>query len=99
MRQEGFAGAEYLAIVTVVGVAMVGLVTLRPQEVSRRPPVDALTPIIRLLEHPAENLAPRKRLPRPGGPLTGPRPRRPDPPKPRADDPVVVPLPEWWGRR
>lgn len=95
MKQNGYASAEYLTIVAIVGVVMAGLVTLRPREVGPRPPVDAISPIVRLLGHPAEALKEHK--PRP--PSTGPpRPRRAPRPRPAKPGPVIVPLPEWWGR-
>ena len=95
MKQAGHASAEYLTIVAIVGVVMVGLVTLRPQEVGPRPPVDAISPIVRLLGHPAEALKERK----PRSPSTGPvRPRRAPRPRSAKPGPVIVPLPEWWWR-
>jgi hypothetical protein len=97
MKQSGFASAEYLAIIGIVGLVMVGLVALRPQKVGPRPPVDAITPIVKLLGHPAGSLPRAPRPPRtvPGRSIGPRRVRRPTPPRP---GPVVVRLPEWWGQ-
>jgi len=92
VRQRGSAGVDYLAAVAVVGVTFAGLVAVRPHHVDRDAPVNAISPIVRLLGRPVDSLAPRpRRPPRPSGQPT-PRPR----PKPPPDESATVLLPEWW---
>ncbi len=93
--ERGSAGADYLAIVAVVGVVLAGLVTLRPTRVGPQAPVDVIPPIVRLLGHPVQNLAPTR--PRPARPVR-PRPARPPRPRPPSPGPTMIPLPEWWSR-
>lgn len=96
--QRGFAAVDYLGIIAVVGIVLVGLVTLRPTRVGPETPVDVIPPIVRLLGRPVDNLEPRPSRParpRPQAP-TRPRPR-PRPPRP-AGGPSTIPLPQWWSR-
>lgn len=93
-RHGGFASVDYLGVVAVVGIALAGLVALRPTQVGSKPPIDVIPPIVRLLGHPLQNLEPRP--PRPTRPRTPrPRPTRPRPPRSKSA-PSTVPLPEWW---
>lgn len=94
MKQRGTAAVEYLAIVSVVGIAFAGLLTLRPQRAPRSAPVDVIPPIVRLLGRPIDNLAPRPARPRPD-PSTRPAPR-PRPARRPPDPPLTIPLPDWW---
>jgi hypothetical protein len=96
MTQRGSAGADYIAVIAVVGIVFAGLLAMRPQRVGPKSPVDVIPPIIRLLGHPVQKLEPRP---------AGPRPptKRPGPPRKRAtrrpkSNPAVVLLPEWWRR-
>jgi hypothetical protein len=91
-NQRGYSAVEFLGLIAVIGIALVGMTALRPKVVSTKAPVDAITPIIRLLGKPLENLEPRPRPSRPR--TTKPRPRRPAPRKPPST--VEVPLPDWW---
>jgi hypothetical protein len=94
--QRGSAAADYLGIIAVIGIMMVGLVAVRPTRVGPKAPVDVIPPIVRLLGHPVDNLNPR---PPPSHPK---RPRPPRPPRPRpqrpGSEPSTIPLPEWWSR-
>jgi hypothetical protein len=96
VTQRGSAGADYLAIIAVVGIVFAGLLVMRPQRVGPKSPVDVIPPIVRLLGHPVQTLEPRAARPRPPT-------KRPGPPRKRAtrrpgSDPAVVVLPEWWRR-
>ena len=64
MTQRGSAGADYIAVIAVVGIIFAGLLVMRPQRVGPKSPVDVLPPIIRLLGHPVQNLEPRPAAPR-----------------------------------
>src|SRR5205823_10597944 len=98
IRRAGLAGAagagviEYLGLIAAVAAVVGGLLVLRPQAVSRRPPVRPLAPFVRILSELAPAPLPRAKRPRPA------RPRRPVPRPPRPG-PLVVPLPTWFGRR
>jgi hypothetical protein len=89
-RRAGSAVAEYVGAVAAVAALMGGLLALRPQAISRRPPVRPLAPFVRLLAE----VAPPPARPATAGPS---RPRRPGPPR-RRPGPLVVPLPTWFGR-
>ncbi len=96
MMQRGSAGADYIAVIAVVGIIFAGLLVMRPQRVGPKSPVDVLPPIIRLLGHPVQNLEPRPAAPRASVIRPGP-PRRRATRRPTSD-PAVVLLPEWWHR-
>ena len=92
-RQRGGGAVDYLAIIGVVSTLFVGLTTLVPHRPDRRPPVNPIPAIVRLLGTPLANLEPRPVTPRPPG-----RPRPPRRPPRRPKPPVTIPLPEWWVR-
>jgi hypothetical protein len=93
-RPAGAAGSgvvEYLGLIAAVGAVVGGLLLVRPQVVSRRPPVRPLAPFVRILAELAPPSVPRPAPPR------GPRQRRPVPRR-QGPGPLVVPLPTWFGR-
>jgi hypothetical protein len=96
VTQRGSAGVDYLAVIAVVGIALAGLLVLRPQRVGPKSPVDVIPPIVRLLGHPVQNLEPKPATRRPATKRAKP-PRKPATRRP-ASDPAVVLLPEWWSR-
>lgn len=90
-RSAGVASAEYLALVAAVISLFVGLLVLKPQTVSRRPPVDVISPIAKLLAAPVTPTTTRSVTPTPRRPRGSVRPR------PKPTNPTVM-LPEWWSR-
>jgi hypothetical protein len=91
-NQRGYSAVEFLGLIAVIGIALTGMTALRPKAVSTKAPVDAITPIIRILGKPLDSLERRPKPPRPR--TTKPRPRRSAPPKPPPT--VEIPLPDWW---
>jgi hypothetical protein len=94
VTQRGSAGADYLAVIAVVGIVFAGLLVMRPQRVGPKAPVDVIPPIVRLLGHPVQNLAPKPAAPRQPA-------KRPTQPRKRAtrrpgSAPALVLLPDWW---
>lgn len=94
MMERGSAGADYLAVIAVVGIVFATLLVFRPQRVGPKSPVDVIPPIVRLLGHPVQSLDPKPVVSRPPTPRA--RPRRPSTTRRPANEPAVVLLPEWW---
>jgi len=83
--QRGAGTLEYLGVVAAVGVLLVGLTAVGEQRAARRPPVDPIEEVTRLVRPPA---VVRPLRARPVAPAR-PRARRPARPRP------VVRAPRW----
>jgi len=91
--QRGAALVDYLGVVLVVGLLLLALTAVREHSPQRRPPIDPVAHLARLVAPPPAPRPPRVRTaPRPRPRTTAPAPRRPRPPVPPR--PTVL-VPGW----
>ncbi len=90
MSERGSTTAEYVGIVIVVVVVVLGLVAVRSTTLGRRAPVRPLPAILGMLEAPLRPIVPA----RPAAPVR-PRASGPARPRPTSAAPPAVLLPPW----